>query len=96
MSACRIDETQRELPPNGPDRTPVDVEPPRSTVGSVFEDSDRTRRARAEEVLPESEEHFRMLADAAPVMIWMSGVDKLCNFFNKPWLDFTGRSWNKN
>jgi PAS domain-containing protein len=96
MSACRIDETQRELPPNGSDRTTVDAEPPRSTVGGVFEDSDRTRRARAEEVLPESEEHFRMLADAAPVMIWMSGVDKLCNFFNKPWLDFTGRSWNKN
>ena len=33
-----------------------------------------------------------MVADAAPVLIWMSGVDKLCNFFNKPWLDFTGRS----
>jgi PAS domain-containing protein len=43
----------------------------------AFEESGRTRRARAEEVLPESEEHFRILADAAPVMIWMSGVGKL-------------------
>ncbi len=32
------------------------------------------------------------MADAAPVLIWMAGVDKLCTFFNKPWLHFTGRS----
>src|SRR5215467_1567887 len=42
--------------------------------------------------LRESESRFQMVADAAPVLIWMSGVDKLCTFFNKPWLDFTGRS----
>src|SRR5436309_8932372 len=45
-----------------------------------------------EEALSESEERFRIVADAAPVLIWMSGVDKLCTFFNKPWLEFTGRS----
>ena len=42
--------------------------------------------------LRESESRFRIVADAAPVLIWMAGVDKLCTFFNKPWLDFTGRS----
>jgi PAS domain S-box-containing protein len=39
----------------------------------------------------EREECFRLMADAAPVMIWMSGPDKRCTYFNKPWLDFTGR-----
>src|SRR5262249_22735333 len=24
--------------------------------------------------------------------IWMSGLDKLCTFFNRSWLDFTGRT----
>jgi PAS domain S-box-containing protein len=49
-------------------------------------------RARAEAALRESESRFRQVANAAPVLIWMSGTDKLCNFFNQPWLDFTGRT----
>jgi PAS domain S-box-containing protein len=49
-------------------------------------------RVTRENELRESESRFQIVADAAPVLIWMSGVDKLCTFFNKPWLDFTGRS----
>ena len=52
---------------------------------------DVTERANAEAALRESEERFRLVANTAPVMIWMAGLDKLCDYFNKPWLDFTGR-----
>jgi PAS domain S-box-containing protein len=37
------------------------------------------------------ERQFRTLADAAPVMIWMAGLDKGCTYFNRLWLEFTGR-----
>lgn len=32
------------------------------------------------------------MANSAPVMIWIAGVDKLCYFFNTGWLRFTGRT----
>ena len=47
---------------------------------------------RAEHAARESEERFRRMAESAPVLLWMSGIDKLCNFFNHGWLAFTGRS----
>jgi PAS domain S-box-containing protein len=53
---------------------------------------DVTAQKQAEDALRESEARFRTMANTAPVMIWMSGPDKLCTFFNKGWLDFTGRS----
>ena len=53
---------------------------------------DVTLRNKAEAAVRESEERFRLVANTAPVMIWMSGLDKLCNYCNRPWLEFTGRS----
>jgi PAS domain S-box-containing protein len=52
----------------------------------------RRNRRLAESSLRESEERFRLMADTAPVMIWRAGPDLLCDFFNKSWLDFRGRS----
>jgi PAS domain S-box-containing protein len=50
------------------------------------------QRQRVERSLQESEERFRTMANSAPVLLWMSGPDKLCTFFNQGWLAFTGRS----
>jgi PAS domain S-box-containing protein len=47
------------------------------------------RRVQGE--VQESEERFRITANSAPVMIWMARTDKLCDWFNQAWLDFTGR-----
>jgi PAS domain S-box-containing protein len=42
-------------------------------------------------VVRESEERFRLVANTAPVLIWMAGIDRLCTYVNRPWLEFTGR-----
>jgi PAS domain S-box-containing protein len=63
-----------------------------SDRGVVIIHLDITALKEAELAISESEARFRIVADTAPVMVWMSGVTKLCTYFNKPWLAFTGRS----
>ncbi len=64
--------------------------------GITITDTTKLKQAeqelRAVSALRESEERFRNIANAAPVLIWISGTDKLCHWFNRVWLDFTGRT----
>ncbi len=41
--------------------------------------------------LLESEARFRAMADSAPVLIWVAGIDQAYTWFNQSWLEFTGR-----
>jgi PAS domain S-box-containing protein len=53
---------------------------------------DVTAQKLAEGQARESDRQFMLIANSAPVLIWTSGTDKLCTFFNQPWLEFTGRT----
>ena len=69
--------------------------PLRNDDGSVAQlaiTRDMTEGLLAEQALRENEQLLRMVTDASPVMVWMSGTDKLCFYFNKTWLDFVGRT----
>jgi formate hydrogenlyase transcriptional activator len=59
-------------------------------AGDIF--ASAVARKRAAEALNGGEERFRIIANSAPVMLWMSGGDKLCSFVNQSWLAFTGRT----
>lgn len=53
--------------------------------------ADLIERTLAEEALRESEERFRLIANTAPVMIWMSGTDDEITYLNQTWLDYAGQ-----
>jgi len=53
---------------------------------------DISERKHAAEALLESKELYRAVTDQGQALIWMSGLDKGCHYFNQPWLTFTGRT----
>jgi PAS domain S-box-containing protein len=52
-------------------------------------------RKRAEAAMRESEARFRLMADAAPVLVWLADRTGGCTWFNRPWHEFTGRSFDE-
>jgi PAS domain S-box-containing protein len=69
--------------------------PVRDSAGVIIGASkivrDISERKKADQMLQESEDRFRLVANTAPVLIWMTGPDKECIFCNQGWLEFTGR-----
>jgi PAS domain S-box-containing protein len=60
-------------------------------VGIVGVARDVTELKRTQAALRESEERFRLMADSAPVLIWLAEPDRGCTWVNHQWLAFTGR-----
>jgi PAS domain S-box-containing protein len=61
----------------------------------LISSSDITERIAAEQALAESEQRFRVMADTAPVMIWITGRDRLCTYVNQQWVNFKGTTLEK-
>ncbi len=54
-----------------------------------------TRLKRAEEALKKSRDFYLTLFEYFPALIWQSGLDAKCNYFNQAWLNFTGRTFEQ-
>jgi two-component system CheB/CheR fusion protein len=57
--------------------------------------SDITKQKIMDDSIREKEVQYHHLADSGIALIWASRTDKLCNYFNVPWLKFTGRTFEQ-
>ena len=72
----------------------TELETQRDAANRAMLDAKQAERRANEgaDALRESEERFRDMADTAPALIWMADTQRLCTYFNRPWLEFTGRT----
>ncbi len=85
-----IDRSGRDIPV---DDSGAPIRDRRGAIdGVVLVFRDVSERKKAEEALRDSERRFRMVADSAPVMIWSESPEGMREYFNRPWLEFRGRS----
>ncbi|MHB0998440.1 MAG: histidine kinase N-terminal 7TM domain-containing diguanylate cyclase [Armatimonadota bacterium] len=56
---------------------------------------DITSRKQAQDAIIKSRDYYLQLFEAFPALIWRSGIDSKRDYFNKTWLDFTGRTFEQ-
>jgi PAS domain S-box-containing protein len=94
----RVDhfETLRIRKDGGVVNISLTISPIRNSKGEIIGASkiarDITPQKYAQETLRVTNQRFRMMADSAPVLIWIADSTKGRSWFNKGWLDFTGRT----
>lgn len=72
-------------------RRPIFDEASGKVIGFYGAAQDITERKHAELSLRESEARFRLMADHAPVLIWLTDANGDFVYFNQPWLNYTGQ-----
>ena len=64
-------------------------------LGMIGVNIDITETRRAEQALKESEERFRLIANSAPVPMWVSRLDGKRAFVNQAYMDFLGLTYEE-
>lgn len=62
-----------------------------SVVGYLISATDISQKKETESRLDESEQRFRDMADASPVIIWLSDENNITTYTNKKWIEFIGK-----
>ncbi len=62
-------------------------------IGILAVTTDRTEAKRAERQLRESEERFRLMADAVPQIVWITDAEGRVEFLNRQWSAYTGTAY---